>query len=171
MRLYCYPEGEVKAKSYINNLYPVEHKDMYPVLQEILERLLSMFEETLAEKEEFPNTRQKLLPEFEPEQHKSPPSCTYPRIRSTGAPKHVEGTANENIAATGIYYYHTEYTSESRLNFRIQVHEPDYEHCDDSGVLHMYDLKDEGPLVQPFDGVITKQDRCLVFPNIYQHQV
>ncbi|KAF9121469.1 hypothetical protein BGX30_002566 [Mortierella sp. GBA39] len=84
---------------------------------------------------------------------------------------HVEGMANDNIAAAGIYYYHSDNISESRLNFRIQVHGPDYDLYDDSGVLHMYDLENEGPLVQPLDGIITKQDRCLVFPNIYQHQV
>ncbi|KAF9121470.1 hypothetical protein BGX30_002567 [Mortierella sp. GBA39] len=28
------PEGKTKAKTYINNLHPVEHKDMYPVLED-----------------------------------------------------------------------------------------------------------------------------------------
>lgn len=30
-------EGKLKARSYINNLRPVEHKEMYPILEEILE--------------------------------------------------------------------------------------------------------------------------------------
>ncbi|KAG0079159.1 hypothetical protein BGZ90_003367 [Linnemannia elongata] len=43
------PDGKVKAKSYINNLHPVEHKEMYPVLEGILEKFLPMFEEVLGE--------------------------------------------------------------------------------------------------------------------------
>ncbi|KAG0352328.1 hypothetical protein BGX24_007619, partial [Mortierella sp. AD032] len=46
-------EGKVKAKSYINNLHPAEHKEMYPVLEEILERFLPMFEEVLSEIQHF----------------------------------------------------------------------------------------------------------------------
>ncbi|KAF9093375.1 hypothetical protein BGX23_003391 [Mortierella sp. AD031] len=88
-----------------------------------------------------------------------------------GGTWHVEGMATDNSSATGIYYYHSENISELRLNFRIQVKEPFYEQYDSNGVLHMYNLEDEGPLVQSLDGVITKQDRCLVFPNNYQHQV
>ncbi|KAF9338843.1 hypothetical protein BGX26_009559, partial [Mortierella sp. AD094] len=60
---------------------------------------------------------------------------------------------------------------ESRLNFRIQVKEPGYEQWDYAGVMYMYGLADEEPLVQFLDSVITKQDRCIAFPNIYQHQV
>lgn len=87
-----------------------------------------------------------------------------------GGTWHVEGMANDNITATGIYYYHSENISDSCLNFRIQVYEPD-KNYDKSGVLHMYDLRNEGLLVQSLDEIITKQDRCLVFPNMYQHQV
>lgn len=241
------PEGKVKAKSYINNLHPVEHEDMYPVLEDILEKLLPMFEETLTEIEDFPDSRQKLWvddekwyepePEFEPEEEDSDYSYEdedeaeggvspkepkvyvnaddyyrtriplpvnipefYPRIenpkydlKNTGKPLqfivklanieltpdnpeyegawHVEGMANENIVATGIYYYHTENITESRLNFRIQTQEPDHPQSDDRGTLHLYGLTNYGPLVQYMDGIITKQDRCIVFPNILQHQV
>ncbi|KAK3827305.1 MAG: hypothetical protein J3R72DRAFT_457161 [Linnemannia gamsii] len=217
------PEGTPKAKSYINNLHPEENKEMYPVLEEILEKFLPMFEEVLGEMQGFVGKKRRFnvdygdwhdpmpdfgdddearwayekvripkpleIPEFTPR-----PEVPKFDLRNTGNPIqvivklanieltpenpkyeggtwHVEGMANDNIAATGIYYYHSDNISESRLNFRIQVHEPDYEQYDDSGVLHMYDLKNEGPLVQSLDGVITKQDRCLVFPNIYQHQV
>ncbi|KAH7060001.1 hypothetical protein BKA57DRAFT_487756 [Linnemannia elongata] len=44
-----------------------------------------------------------------------------------GGTWHVEGMANENIVATGIYYYYTDNITESRLDFRIQVAEPMYE--------------------------------------------
>lgn len=88
-----------------------------------------------------------------------------------GGTWHVEGMANENIVATGIYYYHSENITESRLSFRIQVQEPTYQQGDGKGVGRMYDLWDGDVLAQYLGGVITKQDRCLVFPNIYQHQV
>ncbi|KAG9073104.1 hypothetical protein KI688_000891 [Linnemannia hyalina] len=216
------PEGKTKAKTYINNLHPVEHKEMYPVLEEILDKFLPLFEEVLGEMEvEGKNKRFKVnpyewheeMPDFGDdnearwayEKVRIPkpleiPEFTPPEeipkydLKNTGKPLqvivklanieltpdnpkyeggtwHVEGMANDNIAATGIYYYHSDNISESRLNFRIQVHEPEYDQYDDSGVLHMYDLENEGPLVQPLDGIITKQDRCLVFPNIYQHEV
>ncbi|KAG0296263.1 hypothetical protein BGZ96_009909 [Linnemannia gamsii] len=216
------PESKVKSKTYINSLHPIEHKEMYPVLEEILDKFLPKFEEVLGEMvtsgrtkrfrtepynwhDEMPDFKgddevrwayEKIripkpleIPEFKP-------SEDIPKydLKNTGKPfqvivklanieltpenpkyeggtLHVEGMANDNIAATGIYYYHSENISESRLNFRIQVYEPDYEQYNDSGVLHMYDLENEGPLVQALDGVITKQDRCLVFSNIYQHQV
>lgn len=220
------PNGNVKAKSYINNLHPEEHKDIYPVLEEILEKFLPMFEEVVGDMAVFENKPKKLsadpygwysecrdigsdededeirdayyesrvpkpleIPEFTP-----PADVPKYDLKNTGKPLqvivklanieltpenpryeggtwHVEGMANENIVASGIYYYHTENISDSRLNFRIQVQEPGYEQSDDNGVRHMYDLWNDGPLVQYLDGVVTKQDRCLVFPNIYQHQV
>ncbi|KAG9073133.1 hypothetical protein KI688_000920 [Linnemannia hyalina] len=220
------PEGKFKAKSYINNLHPEEHKDIYPVLEEILEKFLPMFEEVVGEMAVLETKAKKLSvdpygwypdrPEAGSDENEDEvydayyenrvpkpleiPEFTAPAdvpkydLKNTGKPLqvivklanieltpenptyqggtwHVEGMANENIVASGIYYYHTENISDSRLNFRIQVQEPGYEQSDDSGVRHMYDLWNDGPLVQYLDGVVTKQDRCLVFPNIYQHQV
>ncbi|KAF9127978.1 hypothetical protein BGW39_005454 [Mortierella sp. 14UC] len=220
------PEGKIKAKSYINNLHPEEHKDMYLVLEEILEKFLPMFEDVVGEMERFEYKEQRLtadpydwyppmpavgedededevwdryheervpkpleIPEFEPRTEIPKYDLTktgkplqvivkLANIELTpenpnyeGGTWHVEGMANENIVASGIYYYHCDNISESRLNFRIQVREPEYEQSDDKGVKQMYDLVNDGPLVQYLDGVITKQDRCLVFPNIYQHQV
>ncbi|KAH7060159.1 hypothetical protein BKA57DRAFT_446468 [Linnemannia elongata] len=216
-------EGKVKAKSYINNLHPEEHKDIYPVLEEILEKFLPMFEEVLGELAVFVEREKKLtvdldwyappsesdlndsdamedyynyrrpipiaIPDFSPR-----PDVPKYDLKKTGKPLqvivklanieltpenptyqggtwHVEGMANENIVATGIYYYHSENITESRLNFRIQVQEPIYQQDDRQGVGIMYNLWNDYPLAQDLDGVITKQDRCLVFPNIYQHQV
>ncbi|KAF9124694.1 hypothetical protein BGW39_007960 [Mortierella sp. 14UC] len=216
-------EGKVRAKSYINNLHPGEHKDMYPVMEEILEKFLPMFEEVVGEMAVFVKKPKKLStendwypdpPEFDSDdsmaerlyyETREPkplhiPKFTPPKdvpkynLTKTGTPLqvivklanieltpknpkypggtwHVEGMANENIVATGIYYYQSENISESRLNFRIQVKEPSYEQGDYNGVGRMYDLWNGGALVQYLDGVVTKQDRCFVFPNIYQHQV
>lgn len=88
-----------------------------------------------------------------------------------GSTWHVEGMANKNTVATGIYYYHIDNIIESRLDFRIQVAEPRYEQSDREGMWYMYRLYDGDAVVQHLDGITTKQDRCIVFPNIYQHQV
>ncbi|KAF9561123.1 hypothetical protein EC968_005839 [Mortierella alpina] len=215
-------EGNVKIKSYINNLHPVEHKDSYPVLGEIFEKFLPMFEEVLGDMRQLDKNKQFRLtadpyswydnePEFEdddawqeyhdtrvPNPVKVPEFtpmkeserynlktdyplqviCKLADIELTpdnpkyeGGVWHVEGMANENIVASGIYYYHTENISESRLNFRIQVCEPDYEQNDNRGMELMYGLENDQALIQYLDGIVTKQDRCIAFPNIYQHQV
>ncbi|OMH82437.1 hypothetical protein AX774_g4077, partial [Zancudomyces culisetae] len=84
---------------------------------------------------------------------------------------HIEGMLNEDIVSTGIYYYHQENITESRLNFRKTVVEPDYEQGDVKGVRLMYGLEDEEALNQFLGGVTTHEGRCLSFPNRYQHQV
>ncbi|KAF9905404.1 hypothetical protein EC991_001699 [Linnemannia zychae] len=267
-------EGKVKARSYINNLHPVEHKEMYPILEEILEKFLPMFEEVLSEIQYFWKRPKRLEidhydwygpdPEFA-EDHESeldsdeddseeeeeeeeeeededdeerqedggektpkapkapkepkkeyissydyykerlplPPSVpifsppeSFPlynlktlktplqiitklaNIELTpsspfyrGGTWHVEGMANENIVATGIYYYDTHNITDSRLNFRMQIQEPRYHQSDDRGAKHLYGVKNKDPLVQDLDGIYTRQGRCLVFPNFFQHQV
>ncbi|KAG0219175.1 hypothetical protein B0O80DRAFT_533492 [Mortierella sp. GBAus27b] len=234
-------DGKVKIQSYINNLHPEEHKDMYPVLEEIFEKFLPMFEDVLGEVREIEDKKHRLdadpydwyerpnedrdndgfwdhwyqnrvpkpvvIPDFEPPKEvekyhlrptpelseysvasgsssSTPPTKTLQVIvklanieltpenpKYTGGSWHVEGMANENIVASGIYYYHTENITESRLNFRIQVKEPGYEQSDDRGVSIMYGLGDQEALNQNLGGIVTKQDRCIAFPNIYQHQV
>lgn len=46
-----------------------------------------------------------------------------------------------------------------------------YEQSDQEGTWYMYRLYNGDAVVQHLDGIITKQDRSIVFPNIYQHQV
>ncbi|KAG0068868.1 hypothetical protein BGZ89_003959 [Linnemannia elongata] len=265
------PEGKIKARSYINNLHPVEHEEMYPVLEEILEKFLPMFEEVLAEIEKIPPKILKpnrnyygpvpefgeefeeefeeedeeedededegeggdddgqgdkapkasktpkepkkpkevkvyewysekeyyknrlplpiVISEFEPRPDLTPYNLKVPSkplqvivklanieitpLRPTypGGSWHVEGMANESIVATGIYYYDTENITDSRLKFRINIKEPSYEQSNDKGTKHLYGIMNDDLLRQRLDGIITKQDRCLVFPNIFQHKV
>ncbi|KAG0349999.1 hypothetical protein BG005_010480 [Podila minutissima] len=51
------------------------------------------------------------------------------------------------------------------------VREPDYVQDNRNGCKIMYGLEDYGALNQPLDRIVTKEDRCIAFPNIYQHQV
>ena len=96
----------------------------------------------------------------------TPENPIYP-----GGSWHVEGMKNEHIVASGIYYYHSSNISQSNLQFRTVIAEPDYEQNDERGVNVVYGLNDEMPLNQRIGELITKEDRCIVFPNIYQHSV
>lgn len=88
-----------------------------------------------------------------------------------GGSWHVEGMKNESIVATGIYYLDVDNISESRLQFRQAVGEPNYEQNDRNGVRLVYGLEDEAALNQEYGSVVTCGDRCICFPNTYQHRV
>ncbi|KAG0201782.1 hypothetical protein BGX31_003763, partial [Mortierella sp. GBA43] len=304
-------DGKIRIRSYINNLHPEEHKDMYAVLEEIFEKLLPMFEDVLTEAREFhnrkhrfqmdksvvttttttttttnepsppPNSQQQpwidwydrrvldpphvRLNEFEPPQEyeryhlrptpeplstaselspygtavravvdaavesvavavtvakspaeapaeasaqaaapaaaeapaeapveapaEAPCSTTTPTktlqvfVRMVNIeltpekPKHpgsswrLEGIECENIVASGIYYYHLENMAESRLRFRIPVHLAEHERRDHPRCKLLYGLESRQALVQFLDGIPIKQDRCIVYPNTYYHQI
>ncbi|KAJ2891477.1 hypothetical protein IWW38_003602 [Coemansia aciculifera] len=91
---------------------------------------------------------------------------------------HVEAMANERIIATGIYYYDVENIAESNLKFRESVDEDiSYEQNDRRGINSAYGIYEgndddlEVPLSQEIGHIDIKNGRCIVFPNIYQHQV
>ncbi|KDQ59187.1 hypothetical protein JAAARDRAFT_33915 [Jaapia argillacea MUCL 33604] len=95
-----------------------------------------------------------------------------------GGSWHVEGMENERIVSTGLYYYHSSNISESKLGFRKAVGGGDqgmdipYEQSDNQGYLAAYGIDgDRGYLNQELGTVVTKEDKCLAFPNIYQHRV
>ena len=88
-----------------------------------------------------------------------------------GGSWHVEGMQNERIVASGIYYYESDNITESRLQFRQAMDEPDYEQNDNRGVEAVFGLEDGAALNQLLGSVITQSDRCIAFPNLYQHQV
>jgi hypothetical protein len=96
----------------------------------------------------------------------TPENPKYP-----GGVWHVEGMDNEHIVATGIFYYFNSNITQSDLQFRTVVCEPNYEQNDNRGVTTVYGLTDQGPLNQPLGEVITQENRCIVFPNVYQHRV
>lgn len=98
--------------------------------------------------------------------HLTPDQPEYP-----GGSWHIEGMANERIVASGIYYYSSSNITESRLNFRQAICEPDYEQYDHEGVDLLYKLQNEEALNQFLGSIITKEGRCIVFPNTLQHQV
>ncbi|KAI0324723.1 hypothetical protein GY45DRAFT_1357087 [Cubamyces sp. BRFM 1775] len=96
-----------------------------------------------------------------------------------GGSWHVEGMANEKIVATGLYYYDSDNITESKLMFRAAVGDGecnsaallDYEQYDYYGYLVAYGVTNGLPLNQQLGHVIAQEDKCVVFPNIYQHRV
>lgn len=89
----------------------------------------------------------------------------------SGGSWHVEGMLNERIVSTGIYYWDSENTTESRLSFRAALDDPRYEQNDDNGLREVYGLEDEDTLNQTLGSASTPAGRCLAFPNILQHRV
>ena len=98
--------------------------------------------------------------------HLTPEKPSY-----SGGAWHVEGMENESIVASGLYYYHSENISESRLAFRADMAEPIYEQNDSMAVDEVYGLGDSEPLNVHLGSVVTQQGRCVAFSNQLQHQV
>lgn len=193
-------DGRVRILSYINNLHPVRHADMYSSIGSIFSRFVPLFERALSSVEDgFP------APQFNvPHEYKYckerpivseqflPPARSFVKLngktvqvivkvaeilltpespRYGGGSWHIEGTDAEQIAATGIYYFGSENIRDSRLSFRANIVEPVYAQSDEKGVALMYGLTDQALLVQILGSVNTIEDRCLVFPNTLQHKV
>ena len=98
----------------------------------------------------------------------TPDNPSYP-----GGSWHVEGMANENIVATGLYYYDSSNITESRLAFRMQVgtNPMGYQHDDHQGWVAAFGFTGDDPLNQDLGHIVAVEDKCVAFPNIYQHRV
>lgn len=218
--------GSVSVASYINNLHPEWHKEMYPVLCNVFSAAVGPLNHTLRammsgqplrinpsnhrngfysdsepdfedengewddEKwEDF--TANRVIPDSNPEPyvrpelkpfdcrgttlnvitklasiHLTPENPSYP-----GGSWHVEGTINENIVATILYYYDMDNVTESRLSFRTCMGDPEYEQGDVRGVREIYGIEDEQVMNLGLGSVEALEDRVVVFPNLYQHKV
>ena len=221
--------GQVTIESYINNLHPQQHQQLYSIIEQIFSCFVPLFNQLLtdllsirekpnrisvdpynwydtsnepqysSDNEQFDDIYQNYL-EQRPLILPDAPTFQMPTIDSTkkidlkgrqlqvivklaniiltpsnptyaGGVWHVEGMENEHIVATGIYYYDNSNVTDANLQFRTTVSEPDYEQNDDRGVRLVYGLTNDEPLNQYLGQVSTKQHRCLVFPNIYQHRL
>uniref|UniRef100_A0A0G4HK74 DUF4246 domain-containing protein n=1 Tax=Chromera velia CCMP2878 TaxID=1169474 RepID=A0A0G4HK74_9ALVE len=84
---------------------------------------------------------------------------------------HVEGTPDEQIAATGIYYFNSEGLAEDPfLHFRTAVKTPNPMECPQNAGTS-FGLGFEDPLNQLLGAVSTPEGRMLTFPNVYQHKL
>lgn len=101
--------------------------------------------------------------------------------KALGTGWHLEGIREENIIATGIYYYDFDNVTDSHLCFRTAVDECDINYPQGKtryvethyGLMkiegsHRYNEMDT---VMELSKIKTKEDMCLVFPNFLQHRV
>ncbi|KAF4439810.1 hypothetical protein F53441_12480 [Fusarium austroafricanum] len=104
--------------------------------------------------------------------HLTPEKPTY-----DGGSWHIEGQLNEHICATALYYYDCDNITESRLDFRTLANredhmmELDYEQDDYDNIERVLAINARDDSLQNIGSVLTRQDRMLFFPNIYQHHV
>ncbi|KAI7486766.1 hypothetical protein KC357_g2680 [Hortaea werneckii] len=93
-----------------------------------------------------------------------------------GGSWHIEGSLNEHICASALYYYDCENITESHLSFReaISTEDLDRKHYDQDDWGHLetfYGVENGGPGIQELGRVETKEGRVLAFPNVLQHRV
>ncbi|KAI8895686.1 hypothetical protein BC833DRAFT_600370 [Globomyces pollinis-pini] len=94
-----------------------------------------------------------------------------------GGSWHIEGTPNESIVATGIYYYDQENITTSNLAFRTVCRSARYSNFDyperDNAQEMVFGFSGsvEVDKTQCLGSIECKLGRCIVFPNKYQHQV
>ncbi|KPM39634.1 hypothetical protein AK830_g6934 [Neonectria ditissima] len=104
--------------------------------------------------------------------HLTPEKPTY-----DGGSWHVEGQLNEHICSTALYYYDSENITECRLDFRTPANrenlglELNYEQNDNNSLDRTFAISSDDDTLQNIGSVLTKADRMLFFPNVYQHHV
>ncbi|KAG9253387.1 uncharacterized protein F5Z01DRAFT_675294 [Emericellopsis atlantica] len=104
--------------------------------------------------------------------HLTPDSPSYP-----GGTWHTEGQLNEHICATALFYYDSDNITDCRLDFRTMADkedlmmELDHEQDDHYSIERAFAIDARGDLLQNIGSVLTRPDRALFFPNLYQHHV
>ncbi|KAF5678270.1 hypothetical protein FHETE_1244 [Fusarium heterosporum] len=94
-----------------------------------------------------------------------------------GGSWHIEGQLNEHICATALYYYDCENITDSHLDFRTNANGEElmdflhYEQGDSNSIEHIFAIDADNNTMQDIGSVLTRQDRMLFFPNVYQHHV
>ncbi|KAG9048184.1 hypothetical protein FS837_000530 [Tulasnella sp. UAMH 9824] len=86
----------------------------------------------------------------------------------------VEGMANERIVASGIYCYDSENITDGKLAFRMGINfegVDGYKGSDSKGIELTWGMEPGGQSYQIVGRVKTFANRCIAFPNIYQHHV
>ncbi|ONH66703.1 hypothetical protein BON22_3575 [Cyberlindnera fabianii] len=229
--------GLFQFSSYINNLHPVQHKELYNTLETIFNKTLPGLNFTLArfaspvyervDEDVYTNPYQthgkesmwdhmnaleeaadadpsidfedewklrvsKYMREIFSPYNKDPETVNFD-LKEFGEVKvitkiatieltpedpvyeggswHVEGTVNEDIVATIIYYFDSENITTSKLSFRTGFGEPMYEQGDDLGVEFIFGLQEEQLLVRNIGEVTSETNKVVIWPNLFQHHV
>lgn len=88
-----------------------------------------------------------------------------------GGSWHVEGTINEDIVATVLYYYDMDNIEESRLSFKYAFEDPHYDQGDECYCEDFYGIKNEDNMTRMIGNVVAQKGRITVFTNSFQHHV
>lgn len=96
---------------------------------------------------------------------------TPEKPKYNGGSWHVEGTANEDIVATALYYYDVDNIKGSKLLFKNAYEEPEYEQGDSLYCEHFFGLSDEDKMSTNIGSVDSLENRVIIFPNSFQHHV
>ena len=146
--------------SYINNVCPTRQKPLQDAISKILHCFVPYFAP-------FTNSEKLQVIVKAANVIVTPEQGFY-----SGGTWHTEGL-NENIVATGIYYYESENVKDSYLEFRSSVDDSDIDYEQDNvrQAFESSGLHDGDLLFNPLGSVETKQGRCIVFPNTNQHRV
>ncbi|KAF2739548.1 hypothetical protein EJ04DRAFT_484494 [Polyplosphaeria fusca] len=102
--------------------------------------------------------------------HLTPDKPTY-----DGGSWHIEGSLNEHICATALYYYDSDNVTDSYLGFRqsfdteAMVMKP--AQSEYSSLEAYYGVSQNGGSTCELPSILTREGRLLAFPNVLQHQV
>ncbi len=152
-----------KFMSYINNLDPLEHRELYQVIEQIFTKMIPGLETVI--NKQLPQNIQVIVKAANIVL--TPENPVYP-----GGSWHLEGMAYEHIIATSIYYYQETNLTPSYLEFRRALEDLlHYPQSDDQYVHKHYGLRDEQPMSEYLGKVRTEEGKCLFFPNYLQHHV
>ncbi|KAH6590646.1 hypothetical protein BASA50_009237 [Batrachochytrium salamandrivorans] len=218
---YVEKDGHVSINSYINNLNPVWHPDLYKTIASVFECFVPMLENltgTMKCKSEYirindpskgysyhndygsyddlsvTTARPVHVPRL-PKSFGGPDTLPLPislrgrhlqvivklasihltpdKPRYNGGSWRIEGTTNESIVATCLYYYEMENITSSKLSFRQAVwygfvyEQSDYRYWED-----VYGISNEETETNQHLGSLDAlPGRCIVFPNMLQHKV
>ncbi|KAK3360500.1 hypothetical protein B0T25DRAFT_535760 [Lasiosphaeria hispida] len=102
--------------------------------------------------------------------HLTPEKPSY-----SGGTWHIEGTLNEMIVSSAIYYFDQDNITDSHLAFRQSMDTEEIlmipEQNEYASLEAYLGVDQDGPAVQALGQVLTSESRLLVFPNCVQHQV
>lgn len=104
--------------------------------------------------------------------HLTPESPSY-----DGGSWHIEGQLNEHIVATALFYYDSENISDCNLDFRATADKEDlgldleYAQSDELNIQRAFAIDDLEDINQDVGSVLTRPNRALFFPNLFQHHV
>ncbi|KAH6893499.1 hypothetical protein B0T10DRAFT_400799 [Thelonectria olida] len=104
--------------------------------------------------------------------HLTPESPSY-----DGGSWHIEGQLNERICATALYYYDSDNITECHLDFRTAANAEylsanfRYQGTTEDMMQRIFAIRPDADTIQDIGSVLTRPDRMLFFPNVYQHHV